>query len=151
MSCSFGLQPSSVAWSLQACCAITWVLGLNNCLFFTFRLMILKFSHTRIFVALIKKVLKRLSDLQTGSILPFRFLDGWGGGRWGRGVQERFGKIPYFFQQTSQELRMLSSVTLNCQVTKILMDSGSQLSELLLVSQVSQVTGIVHVIMVRSW
>ena len=32
--------------------------------------------------------------------------------------------------KTSQELRMLSSVTLNCQVTKIEMDSGSQLSEL---------------------
>ena len=29
----------------------------------------------------------------------------------------------------SQELRMLSSVTLNCQVTKIVMNSGSQLSE----------------------
>ena len=29
--------------------------------------------------------------------------------------------------QTSQELRMLSSVTLNCQVTKIVMDSVSQL------------------------
>ena len=28
--------------------------------------------------------------------------------------------------KTSQELRMLSSVTLNCQVTKIVMDSGSQ-------------------------
>ena len=32
--------------------------------------------------------------------------------------------------QTSQELRMLSSVTLNCQVTKILMNSCSQLSEM---------------------
>ena len=31
--------------------------------------------------------------------------------------------------KTSQELRMLSSVTLNCQVTKIVMNSGSQLSE----------------------
>ena len=30
----------------------------------------------------------------------------------------------------SQELRMLSSVTINCQVTKIVMNSGSQLSEL---------------------
>ena len=29
--------------------------------------------------------------------------------------------------QTSQELRMLSSVTLDCQVTKIVMNSGSQL------------------------
>ena len=33
------------------------------------------------------------------------------------------------FDQTSQELRMLSSVTINCQVTKIVMNSGS-LSEL---------------------
>ena len=32
--------------------------------------------------------------------------------------------------QTSQELRMLSSVTINCQITKIVMNSGSQLSEL---------------------
>ena len=32
--------------------------------------------------------------------------------------------------KTSQELRMLSTVTLNCQITKIVMVSGSQLSEL---------------------
>ena len=32
--------------------------------------------------------------------------------------------------KTSQELRMLSSVTLNCQVTKIIMNSGSQLSDM---------------------
>ena len=32
--------------------------------------------------------------------------------------------------KTSQELRMLSSVTINCQVTKIVMNPGSQLSEL---------------------
>ena len=31
--------------------------------------------------------------------------------------------------KTSQELQMLSSVTINCQVTKIVMNSGSQLSE----------------------
>ena len=34
------------------------------------------------------------------------------------------------FLKTSQELRMLSSVTINCQITKIVMNSGSQLSEL---------------------
>ena len=33
-------------------------------------------------------------------------------------------------EETSQELRMLSSVTPNSQVTKIVMISGSQLSEL---------------------
>ena len=33
-------------------------------------------------------------------------------------------------QKTLQELRLLSSVTINCQVTKIVMNSGSQLSEL---------------------
>ena len=49
--------------------------------------------------------------------------------------------------KTSQELRMLSSVTLNCHVTKIVMDSVSQLSEL---SQMSQLTRIVFVVMVRS-
>ena len=32
--------------------------------------------------------------------------------------------------QTSQELRMLSSVTINSQITKIVMNSGSQWSEL---------------------
>ena len=32
--------------------------------------------------------------------------------------------------KTSQELRMLSSVTINCQVTKIVMNPGSQLSVL---------------------
>ena len=32
-------------------------------------------------------------------------------------------------KETSQELRMLSSVTINCQITKIVMNSGSQLSE----------------------
>ena len=30
-------------------------------------------------------------------------------------------------QKTSQELRMLSTVTLDCQVTKIVMNLGSQL------------------------
>ena len=34
------------------------------------------------------------------------------------------------FTKTSHELRMLSSVTLNCQETKIVMHAGSQLSEL---------------------
>ena len=37
---------------------------------------------------------------------------------------------------------MMSSVTIDCQITKIVMDSGSQLSELLSVSQRSQVSGI---------
>ena len=31
--------------------------------------------------------------------------------------------------KTSQELRMLSSVKINCQVTKIVINSGSQLSQ----------------------
>ena len=44
--------------------------------------------------------------------------------------------------KTSQELRMLSSVTLNCQITKIVMNPGSQLSELKSVSQMSQVLGL---------
>ena len=39
--------------------------------------------------------------------------------------------------KTSQELRMLSTVTLNWQATQIVMNSGSQSSELYLVSQVS--------------
>ena len=32
--------------------------------------------------------------------------------------------------ETSQELRMLSSVTIDSQITKIVMNSGSELSEL---------------------
>ena len=46
------------------------------------------------------------------------------------------------YNQTSQELRMLSSVTLKCQVTKIVMNSGSQLLELKSVYQMSQVLGL---------
>ena len=38
--------------------------------------------------------------------------------------------IARFLNKTSQELRMLSSVTINCQVTKIVMNSGAQMSEL---------------------
>ena len=41
--------------------------------------------------------------------------------------------------KTSQELRMLSSVTINCQVTNIVINPGSQLSILSSVSQISQV------------
>ena len=41
----------------------------------------------------------------------------------------RAGLLPKC-KKTSQELRMLSSVTINCQVTKIVMNSGSQLSVL---------------------
>ena len=36
----------------------------------------------------------------------------------------------HVWAKTSQELRMLSSITINCQITKIVMNSGSQLSEL---------------------
>ena len=42
--------------------------------------------------------------------------------------------------KTSQELRMLSTVTLYCQVTKIFINSASQLSQLQSVSQMSQVS-----------
>ena len=45
--------------------------------------------------------------------------------------------------KTLQELQMLSTVHLDCQLTKIVMKSGSQLKELLSVSQLSQVTWIV--------
>ena len=43
-------------------------------------------------------------------------------------------------------MRILSTVTLNCQVTKIFRNSGSQLTELLWVSQMPQVSKIVFVI-----
>ena len=42
-------------------------------------------------------------------------------------VSCQFAKI---IIKTSQELQMLSSVTLHCQVTKIILNAGSQLSEL---------------------
>merc|ERR1712037_1033339 len=47
-----------------------------------------------------------------------------------------------WWYKTSQELRMLSSVTINCQITKIVMNSGSQLPELQTVSQMSKVPGL---------
>ena len=40
------------------------------------------------------------------------------------------GKSVANLKKTLQELRMLSSVTINCQITKIVMNSGSQLSVL---------------------
>ena len=40
------------------------------------------------------------------------------------------GSDSNLLNKTSQELRMLSSVTINCHITKIVMNSGSQLSEL---------------------
>ena len=49
-------------------------------------------------------------------------------------------------KKTLQELRMLSTVTLNFHVTKIVMNSGSQLSELYSVSHMSQVSWIVFAI-----
>ena len=52
--------------------------------------------------------------------------------------------------KTSQELRMLSTVTVDCQVTKIAMNSGSQLSELQSVSHMSQVSKIVFLCQVMS-
>ena len=39
-------------------------------------------------------------------------------------------RLNHTVEKTSQELRMLSSVTLNCQVTMIVLRSGSQLSEM---------------------
>ena len=39
-------------------------------------------------------------------------------------------RAPYGANKTSQELRMLSTVTLNCQVTMIVANLVSQLSEL---------------------
>ena len=48
-------------------------------------------------------------------------------------------------KETLQELRMLSSVTIDCQETKIVINPGSQLSDLESVSQISQVSRIVFV------
>ena len=54
----------------------------------------------------------------------------------------RLTRLPEGLQRvlkTSQELRMLSSVTINCQITKIVMNSGSQLIVRIVIS-VSSVT-----------
>ena len=48
----------------------------------------------------------------------------------GQADQDQVTTYHEHWMKTSQELRMLSSVTINCQVTKIVMNSGSQLSEL---------------------
>ena len=50
--------------------------------------------------------------------------------------------------KTLQELRMLSSATCNCQVTNIVMNSVTQLSELKLMSQRPQVSRIIVVIVI---
>ena len=50
--------------------------------------------------------------------------------------------------KTLQELRMLSSVTINCQVTKIVMNSGSRFSEpgLSFQSTFSKIVNIVQIV-----
>ena len=52
------------------------------------------------------------------------------------------------WKETLQELQMLSSVTLNCQVTKIVMNSDFQSSELELMCQTPQVFWIIIVIVI---
>ena len=47
-----------------------------------------------------------------------------------QGPLRHLTSVRHDLTKTSQELRMLSSVTINCQITKIVMNSGSQLSEL---------------------
>ena len=53
-----------------------------------------------------------------------------------------FFKIATIYQKTPQEFEWC--VTLNCQASRIVMNSGSQLSELYLVSQMSQASGILY-------
>ena len=100
-----------------------------------------------------KKVIA-LAHLHEYLSLTLQHTGGWGGG--GQSKKKKIGNeifksfwtpprisFPYpaiywwwgSLKETSQELRMLSSVTIDCQITKIAMDSGSQLSELLSVSQ----------------
>mgnify|MGYP001165716151 CR=1 FL=1 len=65
-------------------------------------------------------------DRQIGTVLTGKLLTP----RRGTGPTS-FQNLKYVkIQQTSQELRMLSSVTINCQVPKTVMISGPQLSEL---------------------
>ena len=52
--------------------------------------------------------------------------------------------------ENCEELRMLSSVTINCQITKIVMNSGSQLSELYSMYKRSQVFRIIIVKIIKN-
>ena len=45
-------------------------------------------------------------------------------------IKNYMNEYTIYSHKTSQELRMLSSVTINCQVRKIVMNPGSQLSVL---------------------
>ena len=63
----------------------------------------------------------------TSAIVAFAFSPVQTNVHWSLPLQ--FGCIVIEYK-TSQELRMLSSVTINCQITKIVMNSGSQLLEL---------------------
>ena len=47
-----------------------------------------------------------------------------------KGTHSMKNQVHDSFDKTLQELRMLSNGILNCQVTKIVLNSGSQLSEL---------------------
>ena len=86
------------------------------------------------------------------------FLENGGDGMWKWEIKQHEVHLPHPFlsppsqirnmkyrvtEKTSQELQMLSTDTLNFQVTKIVMNSCSQLSELQSVSQLSQVCRIV--------
>ena len=53
-------------------------------------------------------------------------------------------------QKTSQELRMLSSVTINCQVTQIVINPGSQLSQMSQMSQVPMIATLENTLKERS-
>ena len=54
-----------------------------------------------------------------------------------------FQTFDQIYDKTSQELRMLSTVTLNCQVTKIVTNSDSQLSKLSKCLKLSRIVRIV--------
>ena len=45
-------------------------------------------------------------------------------------LQKKRAEMALKINKTLQELRMLSSVTINCRITKIVINSGSLLSEL---------------------
>ena len=83
------------------------------------------------------QVIKIESEKETGGFLAPSITilarEGWKSGATLEKCPKRLSKLDsqlIELRKTSQELRMLSNVTLNCQVAKIVMNSGSQLSEL---------------------
>ena len=83
-----------------------------------------KWPHTLVCPLCSNKIIP-CPDAGENTFIDIRLINSWAN-FWREKIFTFMGKG----SKTSQELRMLSSVTINCQITKIVMNSGSQLSEL---------------------